>query len=869
VDRWNGSRWKPYQYTFFNENRLIGTDRVERDIMPGYNAIGLMVRYRYTVYDKNGDPAMWGENYTNYIAFDTWKEHRIQANVNRGTPGITTMEYGLRGDLLTAVSTGNTPFTRRYASDRNGQLIMRTDGNNASAQTYVMHNGNVLASIGNNSTPEIFDTISSVSPSEIERTPTNYVIVDGDTLQGIAQKIWGDSGMWYLIADANGLSANSELIRGTTLTIPNVAGSNSNNAGTFKAYNPSEVTGDLTPVAKYQPPKPKKKKSGGLGSIVMVVVAVVAAVFTAGAALAAMGAAGSFMSIGATAMTAGGIGAATLGGSGLAAGVVAFGAAAAAGSAASQLTGMAMGVQDKFSWSQVAVAGITGGITAGVSSFISNPAATAAAGYVGNYAASKVVGLDTSFSWAGMAASVVGSTIGSYVGGNAAKAGTFGTFAKAVARDQFTALTTAAITDKWFGGARPNYAQVATDAFGNTLGNSIKGQMVRADQEARLDQWTKGELDRAGARVEDARLRVEQEQQLADWTGGELLRAEARTSDRVTAYADAKNVRAAATKASQPYDSAWMNTALGAGLTWNALLDASSLGVYETTKERYARLISASDVPVINDPATNSPWDLPEEVRPELSLSQRASNFVSEHSLVSFQPLNGNFAHDVAANIRNAAALPANVIGIGAGAADSLLSLNDGTGYKLLDASMGLPGAGFGAWTFKEIGLAAKSLGAIRAEANAARIQFGTVRESDSTILNLLYGARVKEGLPGLVGAPITRRPSVAELENLTLKHDVEFAVTYKLGEKSGGRGGQYFLHSGSKSQVHIPLEADRMLIYHTHPSSTALASVGDRLVMETLELLGSPQRSSQIIPVGKEVVRFNKSTTINWWNKR
>ncbi len=233
------------------------------------------------------------------------------------------------------------------------------DGYDFTAQRYVLHNGNVLASVGNNSAPEIYDTIASVSPDEVPRTPGSYVIVEGDTLQGIAQKTWGDSSMWYLIADANGLGVGDALDRGTSLIIPNVAGSNANNADTFKAYDPSEVTGDLTPVPIYQPPKPKKKKSNGLASVVMVVVAVVATVFTAGAATAVISGAATTFGGAAAAGTA----ALSAAAAGTAATISLGGAivGAAVGSAASQLVGMGMGAVDKFSWGQVAASGITGG----------------------------------------------------------------------------------------------------------------------------------------------------------------------------------------------------------------------------------------------------------------------------------------------------------------------------------------------------------------------------------------------------------------------------------------------------------------------------------------------------------------------------
>ncbi|MGA5121918.1 hypothetical protein ACPCAG_01095 [Streptomyces pseudogriseolus] len=48
-----------------------------------------------------------------------------------------------------------------------------------------------------------------------------------------------------------------------------------------------------------------------------------------------------------------------------------------------------------------------------------------------------------------------------------------------------------------------------------------------------------------------------------------------------------------------------------------------------------------------------------------------------------------------------------------------------------------------------------------------------------SAITRLLYGARKGEGLPGSAGVTIDRRPTVTELENLTIKNGVEFAVTY------------------------------------------------------------------------------------------
>lgn len=115
------------------------------------------------------------------------------------------------------------------------------------------------------------------------------------------------------------------------------------------------------------------------------------------------------------------------------------------------------------------------------------------------------------------------------------------------------------------------------------------------------------------------------------------------------------------------------------------------------------------------------------------------------------------------------------------------------------------------------------------------------------------------EILPGAAGEPIAARPSPIDLANLTEKHGVEFAVTYKYGAGRNGAGGQYYLFSGEQAAVDIPLQADSMLIYHTHPFGTPWASEADMNLMKYLQDIGSPQRTSQIVPVGKDVIEFAK----------
>jgi hypothetical protein len=129
----------------------------------------------------------------------------------------------------------------------------------------------------------------------------------------------------------------------------------------------------------------------------------------------------------------------------------------------------------------------------------------------------------------------------------------------------------------------------------------------------------------------------------------------------------------------------------------------------------------------------------------------------------------------------------------------------------------------------------------------------------DNAIINLLYKVRAGKELPGVKGVKLSRRPTPAELEGLSAKHGVEFAVIYKLGAGKGGGGGQYYLYSGRPRRVDFPVSPDSILIYHTHPGGTAYASPADMQVLKILQSIGSPQNSSQIVPAGKDVVRFSK----------
>ena len=65
-------------------------------------------------------------------------------------------------------------------------------------------------------------------------------------------------------------------------------------------------------------------------------------------------------------------------------------------------------------------------------------------------------------------------------------------------------------------------------------------------------------------------------------------------------------------------------------------------------------------------------------------------------------------------------------------------------------------------------------------------------------------------------------------------------------------------MYSGTVDSVQVPIAKDIMLINHTHPSGTARPSGMDIKLLGQYQQVGSPQLSSEIIPIGKNNIRFN-----------
>ncbi|HBZ45914.1 MAG TPA: hypothetical protein DEO93_01030 [Stenotrophomonas sp.] len=464
----------------------------------GYDAGGRVKGYQY---------ATQGYTHTysyDYEARDSYLERQVtgsSTDSNYRTTSTTTA-YDAAGNQLTMRERTEGGLVndrvRMFASDGNGQLISRRDGtttpyaldfNQGTAaealfknQHFIYANGQQVASLDEAGKVDALSRVTAFSSAEAGRS--QVVVQQGDTLKSLAQRIYGNSNLWYVLAEANALSNDGGLVAGATLNVPDVT-TNANDANTFKPYNPSDVAGPTTPSLPYiQPPPSGAGGCGPLGMFIMVVVIVIIAAYVgpavAGAAKGAMietAATGS--TIFATAATSTAPAALTTTGA-VVAGAAGGAAGAAAGVAVGTAAGSAMGVAS-FSWRDVASAAIAGAVTGGFGAYadVTGMSATLRAGGMGlataagTYAGQAASGQNPSFSWRSVAASAVTSWLTQRAAPYMSREiGADSPFTKSLAAGITGGVVSAAVRSASGETLHKNdYISIGADAFGNALGN--------------------------------------------------------------------------------------------------------------------------------------------------------------------------------------------------------------------------------------------------------------------------------------------------------------------------------------------------------------------------------------------------------------
>jgi YD repeat-containing protein len=331
-------------------------------------------------------------------------------DITQSTTNTSTFAYDASGHLTTVNIQDGRPRTVSYVTDAAGQILSRVEASSASSnpvEYYYDFNGMRLGDIGNNGPSQTnyaaaiaqrsqaaqtgpfaggsavsfadfdqsFDTINPYSTAEAG-TNQVYTIQVGDTLQSIASAVWGDSKLWYLIAEANGLGASASLQAGQNIIIPSKVSNYHNDASTFRVYDPNKALGNVQPVVPHA-------DHGGCGVFGQIIKAIVSIVVT----VVALPFAGPFAPI--------------------------------LGDLAGQTVALATGIQSSFDWKELGMAAASAGVSAGLDSipfFASMASESASIGEtivhsaVVNAATQGVgvaTGLQSRFDWAGVAAAAV------------------------------------------------------------------------------------------------------------------------------------------------------------------------------------------------------------------------------------------------------------------------------------------------------------------------------------------------------------------------------------------------------------------------------------------------------------------------------
>ncbi|WP_426270378.1 LysM peptidoglycan-binding domain-containing protein [Dyella kyungheensis] len=161
-----------------------------------------------------------------------------------GSNTVTTSNtYNDLGDL--AVTTGlvnGVTQTQDMAYTAGGQLLqMSTASSGTSTYTYYAPvNEQQLGSVTSAGAINVLSTTGGFSNSS--SGTQSYTVQAGDTLQSLAQEIYGDSNYYYILAQANGLSPSAALSAGMVLHIPQVTTS----ANAYNTYQPYSTGSDIS-----------------------------------------------------------------------------------------------------------------------------------------------------------------------------------------------------------------------------------------------------------------------------------------------------------------------------------------------------------------------------------------------------------------------------------------------------------------------------------------------------------------------------------------------------------------------------------------------------------------------------------------------
>lgn len=268
-----------YQAWEGGEAGLALLSRVDYQAGGGYDAAGRLQGYAYTVLRNEtgtGATSSTPQNYTHTYAYAyEGRESYLEKTVS-GTSSNSNFKasysasaydaWGQRTSVREYTPNQDVDDRLRYlAYDQEGNILRRREGKlengvftqnsaeKAQTQLYAYVSGQQVGSGKYNGELDVIGRLTAYDSSEVGSV--KITVQAGDTLRSIAQRVYGNGNLWYVLAEANAIS-DEELVQGTQLTVPDVKVT-ANDATTFKPFNPNEAIGNTAPSLPYITPPPR------------------------------------------------------------------------------------------------------------------------------------------------------------------------------------------------------------------------------------------------------------------------------------------------------------------------------------------------------------------------------------------------------------------------------------------------------------------------------------------------------------------------------------------------------------------------------------------------------------------------------------
>ena len=301
------------------------------------------------------------------------------------TTALSERRYDMNGLLENVTDTPTQTHSTDYYSSSLDGVVARKD--NSGQTSYLTSNGKALGDLRidkatKNQTLTTYVESATTTPPEDQ--PGLYTVNSGDTLEQIALQVYGDRSLWYLIADANGITERNstageqggQLHVGMRLKIPPTARAQHHTNDTHTVMSATDWTGNTAPTAGafvplQQSSAPPPNKHGNvflrtLASIAVVVIAAAAMIMSAGVLAVITTAGASFTGLGASGLASLGISALGGSGVGLLQGIGIGFASGITSNVAGQIAAVALHQQNGIDFKGALMTGLATAATAGI-----------------------------------------------------------------------------------------------------------------------------------------------------------------------------------------------------------------------------------------------------------------------------------------------------------------------------------------------------------------------------------------------------------------------------------------------------------------------------------------------------------------------